>query len=147
MIQFPEIKDGGNTALHALVPAGIKGYNSSLYATTRCVFICEHGSTYSTQTLYAIASERPFIVVGKSPGILEHLRRDGYLTFRTCIDESYDAEEDVDERVRLALIEVAKISRMGPRSLDKFTQRNHGISIKNRTLLRRLPDVGSLLVR
>lgn len=49
------------------------------------------------KTMRPIASKRPFIVVG-APNILSLLKRKGFRTFDTIIDESYDSIVDPSDR-------------------------------------------------
>ena len=71
---------------------------------------------FSEKTWKTIAAGHPFILIS-SPGMLKELRRQGYYTFGSFWDESYDCVQDLNQRIRMALNEVVRISRLPPEEL------------------------------
>jgi hypothetical protein len=64
-----------------------------------------------------IVARRPFILVG-APGNLAYLKSYGFLTFDRWIDESYDLEQDPDQRIIKIVAEVERICQMSPEAIN-----------------------------
>jgi hypothetical protein len=65
----------------------------------------------SEKTYKPIAIGMPFIVLG-NPGTLAHLREKGYATFSDWIDESYDKDLPIEERIDIIVQNLIRISKM-----------------------------------
>lgn len=88
-------------------------YNSTFYsAIIETVNHTDFG-VFTEKTAKPIVAKRPFVVFG-SPGQLKALRRLGFQTFSSVIDESYDDEQDRDKRFRQVLEAMQKISSQDP---------------------------------
>ena len=82
------------------------------------------GKLYITEkSLRPMWWKKPFIVVGQL-NTLKALQKIGYKTFHPFIDESYDAEEDLDKRFIKIMIEVEKLCN---KSLDELQEFNNKI--------------------
>jgi len=71
----------------------------------------------SEKTYQPIYNLHPFINVG-GPGILKHLRNDGYATFPELFDESYDEIGDCSTRINKIITEVEKFCNIDTKILD-----------------------------
>lgn len=67
---------------------------------------------FTEKTLKPILTRTPFLVVS-TPGYLEYIRSLGFLTFDGLIDESYDLQPDIADRVRLMLDQLEIIVKNG----------------------------------
>jgi hypothetical protein len=65
----------------------------------------------SEKTYRAILMKHPFLMMG-SPGLLAQLRADGYQTYGSLFDESYDHETDLLKRKEMVLLELARFIRL-----------------------------------
>jgi hypothetical protein len=65
----------------------------------------------SEKTYKPIAIGMPFIVLG-NPGTLSYLREKGYATFSDWIDESYDKDLPIEERIDIVVQNLIRISKM-----------------------------------
>jgi len=74
---------------------------------------------FTEKVLKCFAFYHPFIVIGL-PGTLELLREQGFLTFNSIIDESYDKILNDDKRLNAALAEIEKINRMNINELKNM---------------------------
>jgi hypothetical protein len=70
------------------------------------------------KTYKPLAYYHPFLVFGQ-PGILNHLHEQGFETFENLFDESYDSEDNIDQRLA-KIIENLKNYNKVP--YDKITQ-------------------------
>jgi hypothetical protein len=70
----------------------------------KCFFISE-------KTYKPISIGMPFILLG-NPGTLQSLREDGYATFSNWIDERYDMDLPLDERISIIINNLIKISNL-----------------------------------
>lgn len=83
-------------------------YNQSAYSiVAETEFVNQH-LFFTEKTLRPIISQRLFVVFSGC-GFLQQLRKIGFETFETVIDESYDAEEDDYKRWHLAMEQVMKL--------------------------------------
>jgi hypothetical protein len=71
-----------------------------------------------------IVARRPFFLVG-APGNLAYLKSYGFRTFDRWIDESYDLEQDQDQRLRKIVGELDRLCKMTPHELDTIYQEMH----------------------
>jgi len=69
-----------------------------------CFFISE-------KSYKPIAIGMPFMILG-NPGTLQYLREKGYVTFSDWIDESYDLDLPLEERINIIVQNLIKISKM-----------------------------------
>lgn len=75
------------------------------------------GSFLTEKTYRAIYNKKPFIVFSQ-PNTLETLRKIGYKTFDTIIDESYDQEQDVNTRLLKIHQEIKKLNELSDAEFD-----------------------------
>ena len=68
-----------------------------------------------------IVAMRPFILVA-APGNLQYLRRYGFKTFGSWIDESYDLVEDPSLRLDMITSEISKLCAMTRPQIDEMYQ-------------------------
>ena len=80
-------------------------------AITLCGQTLFHGSgpVYDAKVFKCFLANRPFVLIGSS-GTLADLRDQGFRTFNTFIDESYDLEPDPRRRMDLLLAEIDRLS-------------------------------------
>ena len=64
-----------------------------------------------------IVARRPFFLVA-APGNLAYLKSYGFLTFDRWIDESYDNEQDPDQRIVKIVAEIERICQMTPDEIN-----------------------------
>lgn len=72
---------------------------------------------FSEKIWKTISVGHPFMLVS-SPGMLQALRSQGYATFDTWWDESYDSVEDLNLRVRLIVSELKRLSTLSTNELQ-----------------------------
>ena len=73
----------------------------------------------SEKTFKPIAAQHPFIIFG-NPRILKKLRNMGYRTFNGLIDEQYDLEDDLFERIDRISHELKQLSLQSPENQLKW---------------------------
>ena len=66
-----------------------------------------------------IVARRPFFLAA-APGNLAYLKSYGFKTFNRWIDESYDLEQDNDQRIIKIINEVNRLCRLNPTELDSI---------------------------
>jgi hypothetical protein len=76
------------------------------------------GYIISEKTAKSIATKTPFLAVS-TRFYLEHLQQRGFQTFGSIIDESYDRQPRVEDRVRLMLVQLQDIIRNGSEAFYK----------------------------
>lgn len=74
---------------------------------------------FTEKVLKCFAYHHPFVVVGL-PGTLELLREQGFITFSSIIDESYDLEENDDKRLNMALKEIEKLNHLNLQEMKRL---------------------------
>ena len=99
-----DIKDGMNNSCVNIVAEGDYTLNNSLYFTDK--------------TLRNFVHKKPFILVGQ-PGQLEYIKQQGYKTFSSLFDESYDLEHDITKRFTMIIRQIVNLSKMSISSLEK----------------------------
>lgn len=72
----------------------------------------DHLQFFTEKTFKPIMAQTPFIIVA-APGYLDYLKSLGFKTFTGIIDESYDQCQDLETRVKLAVVEIENICRQG----------------------------------
>jgi len=93
-------------------------YNNTLYtAYTETIDDKEFG-VFTEKTAKPIIAKRPFVAFA-SPGHLRALKRLGFKTFSSVIDESYDDELDRSKRFKMVVDEMRKINEMDPAQVYK----------------------------
>lgn len=92
-------------------------YNNTYFSIVAETWIDPTYFFISEKTYKPFAFYHPFILLGQ-PGVLAHLRREGFETFDNLFDESYDTIDDFD--LRLAKI-VSNIKEYKPMDYDKIT--------------------------
>lgn len=89
--------------------------NSLWHVVNETVFW--HTKLHLTEKIFKpIVAMRPFILVC-SPGNLAYLKKYGFKTFDSWINESYDSIEDNSLRLDAIAGEIAKINKLSPRQL------------------------------
>ena len=87
----------------------------------------EDFGVFTEKTAKPIVAKRPFVIFG-SPGQLQALRRLGFKTFATVIDESYDKERDMFKSFNMVLDSMDQLSLLDPKfvytQLDEILQHN-----------------------
>jgi hypothetical protein len=66
-----------------------------------------------------IVARRPFFLVA-APGNLAYLKSYGFMTFDRWIDESYDLEQDPDQRIIKIVAEIERICQMTPEAVNSM---------------------------
>ena len=88
---------------------------------------------YTEKTVKAIQSGIPFIIAGNYK-CLELLRKDGFMTCESFIDESYDSIENIDERIRAITLEVRRLCSLNTSQWNKINKQMQYISGYNKKL-------------
>jgi len=81
----------------------------------------QDGLFITEKTVKPIMTKTPFLVVSTCR-YLEYLRRHGFKTFGDIIDESYDEQPQVEDRIRLMLAQLCDIIQNGSESFYKECQ-------------------------
>ena len=88
-------------------------YNQTFYtAYTETIDDIDFG-VFTEKTAKPIIAKRPFVVFG-SPGHLKALRKLGFKTFSSVIDESYDNEENREKRFQMVIRAMEKVNDLDP---------------------------------
>jgi len=88
---------------------------------------------FSEKTWKTIVAGHPFIMIG-SPGMLKELRNQGYYTFGSFWDESYDNEPDLGKRIQMAMDECYRLSFLSDEKLMYLREQMLPILIHNQQL-------------
>jgi len=83
---------------------------SFIYIVTE-THINNHSIFLTEKTYKPISIGMPFIILG-NPGTLRYLRENGYITFSDWIDESYDMDLPLEDRIAIIIQNLIKISKM-----------------------------------
>jgi hypothetical protein len=75
----------------------------------------QHGHVFTEKNLKPIITKTPFLIVS-SKGYLDYLKSLGFQTFHTLIDESYDKQDKIEDRVRLLVDQLEDIIKNGSKS-------------------------------
>jgi hypothetical protein len=76
------------------------------------------GNVFPTEKIFkAVLGMHPFIILG-SPGFLLKLKEMGYKTFSRWFDEKYDTEMELEERTKMIVTEIKKLTLMSKPELD-----------------------------
>lgn len=94
------------------------------YARTFLSLIAETHATegvqfFSEKIWKPISIGHPFMLVASS-GMLELLRSEGYKTFGQWWNEDYDKETNLDQRIRMILVELKRLSMLSPIELKSM---------------------------
>lgn len=88
-------------------------YNQTFYtAYTETIDDIDFG-VFTEKTAKPIIAKRPFVVFG-SPGHLKALRKLGFKTFSSVIDESYDDEKNREKRFQMVIRAMEKVNDFDP---------------------------------
>lgn len=86
-------------------------YNQSYFSiVTEGDYASDFRRLYTEKPLKCFAYAHPFILVGL-PGSLDQMHKDGFVTFSSVIDESYDHEEDNNRRMAMIQKEILKLAK------------------------------------
>jgi hypothetical protein len=77
--------------------------------------LCVDAHYFTEKTFKPMLTRTPFLVVS-TPGYLQYLKSLGFLTFDSLINESYDLEPNIEDRVRLMLDQLENIVKAGSSS-------------------------------
>jgi hypothetical protein len=90
---------------------------------------------FSEKIWKTIAVGHPFMMVS-SPGMLAELRREGYYTFGSFWDESYDSMPNLYDRITAIVKELKRLSTLTPEQLKNMRERMRPILEHNQELFR-----------
>jgi hypothetical protein len=85
---------------------------------------------FSEKTYKPIYAQQPFIIYG-NPYSLKYLKEIGFKTFDKWIDESYDNEEDFEERLKKIIKVLENISLKSFEELNKIREEMQDVLIHN----------------
>jgi len=74
--------------------------------------LCNFGNFITEKTTKPLATKTPFLVLA-NPGYLKFLQKNGFKTFDTLIDESYDSIPNLEERIDAMIDQVETIIENG----------------------------------
>ena len=89
---------------------------------------------FTEKTIQALLSKRPFVMIGAS-GNLQYLRDNGFRTFHTMIDESYDKLNDPNERLEAIMQLVLELNKKSQQELNDMVYAVKDILIHNYSLM------------
>lgn len=92
------------------------------------------GRIYSEKTFRAILYQHPFIILAPKH-FLRGLRRMGYKTFSSVIDESYDEEENYSTRIYKVLKEIERLCNLNNNEIKHFLKETEEICQYNFNIL------------
>jgi len=90
----------------------------------------------SEKIFKAIAMGHPFIIAG-SPNTLEHLRKLGYMTYGSIIDEGYDTILDHGDRMLAIVDEIERLCNLDKQELKAWLVNARQIATHNKLTLKR----------
>jgi hypothetical protein len=93
-----------------------------------------NGFLISEKTFTAIMNFHFFLLVAEA-GSLERLRDYGYKTFAPYVDETYDAIQDPDERIRAVTSEIRRLCLLPPGELLNIYQKLRPVIEHNRRIM------------
>jgi hypothetical protein len=88
---------------------------------------------YSEKTWKPILAGQPFMYIATA-GALAELRRQGYQTFGSWWDESYDNEPDLDKRITMVITELDKLSKLPMQELVNIRKEMRTVLEHNQNL-------------
>jgi hypothetical protein len=94
-----------------------------------------HTNFFSEKTWKTIAVGHPFMMIS-SPGMLAELRAEGYYTFGSFWDESYDTMPGLYDRIKAVVSELKRLSALTPDQIKNMRERMHPILEHNQQLFR-----------
>ena len=114
--------------LSVLLPYDI--YNDTWFSVINETDVTRH--FFTEKTAKALLAKRLFIFFGPQYG-LERLRNIGFKTFSHLVNESYDAEPDLEKRFKLAIREVEKLCSSN--LIEVYKEAEHILEHNQRLLL------------
>lgn len=103
--------DGESGRISSILPVDV--YNNSYYSIVAETTVSNTYSHFTEKTAKPLVAKRPFIMFA-GQYFLRNLRKLGFQTFDTVIDESYDAIVDNNERFAAAWAEVERLCQLDP---------------------------------
>lgn len=88
---------------------------------------------YSEKTWKPILAGQPFFLLS-TVGALGELKRHGYKTFDQWWDESYDNESNLDNRIKMIVTELSKLSKLDVKQLIQIRQEMSSVLEYNQNL-------------
>jgi hypothetical protein len=88
-------------------------YNDSYYSIVAESSCCNEFSFYTEKTAKPILAKRPFVYFAHK-GYLRNLKKLGFRTFDSVLDESYDEVDDDDQRWNIAWQTVETLAQQDP---------------------------------
>lgn len=106
-------------------------YDNTFFSYTYNTFATSKDTIYLTEKTWKdIMCFHPFLLVSNS-GSLKELKKLGYKTFSSHINESYDDEEDFNKRSEILLLEVNRLCEMNKTQLLDWYANQADILIHN----------------
>lgn len=111
-------------------------YFSVVTETTFCTAPGYDGSPFLSEKVFkCIGMKHPFILV-TAPNSLQYLKKLGYRTFESIIDESYDLEIDDAKRILMIVNEIERLCNLTGDDLNKWLEEAREICEHNFNLLK-----------
>jgi hypothetical protein len=126
-----EDNSGDNITTH--VP--INDYETTFITVVGETLYDESVLFISEKTWKPIIVGTPFIILG-NPHTLEYLKKEGFKTFDKWIDESYDLEIDLSNRVQMIINEIKKLKSKSLEELIEIRKEMKPICEFNKKLMR-----------
>lgn len=105
------VVDGVIVSLSQIIPVDI--YNQTWYSLVAETMPDNELSFFTEKIIKCLLAKRLFVVVA-GQHYLKNLQALGFKTFSTVIDESYDLEPDINQRIKLVLAQVEKLCQQDP---------------------------------
>lgn len=116
-----DVKDHQGKAFSTNMPSLEKYFDESYFSIiTEGDFKSSTGKKqYTEKILKCFAYHHPFLVIGL-PGTIELIQDEGFITFGSFIDESYDKEYNDDKRMNMVFQEIKKINELNMHELKNM---------------------------
>jgi hypothetical protein len=110
---------GANNPAWNIVP---EHYNRTAISLVPETLYGQKTNFFSEKTWKTIAVGHPFMLIS-SPGMLAELRNEGYYTFGSFWDESYDTIPGLYDRIRAIVAELKRLSKQTPTQIRNMRER------------------------
>jgi hypothetical protein len=108
--------NGGDYTINRYSVLPVDVYNQSYYSIVAETTAFNYQTQFTEKVAKPILARRPFVVFA-GQHYLKNLKKLGFLTFSSIIDESYDSEPNMEKRYKLAWEQVEKLCTYNPKEV------------------------------
>ena len=105
---------------------------------------CSNKLFITEKTWRPIIIQHPFIILG-NPGTLQKLKDMGFITFSQWIDETYDYDLSLSERIKIIIQELTKLSQLGDNKLKDIRKEMESVCKYNYDLFKIIKNRNNFL--